>query len=58
MFQLSEESKVRPAPQQSRSFDTDTTLGAHRAHHRCLPRRHPLRLPALDPLPGLLSEPA
>lgn len=37
---------------------TNTAAGAHRAHHRRLPRRHPLRLPASHPLPWLLAEPA
>jgi hypothetical protein len=59
MFSLSEESKVRHAPHRTilERF-ADPPPGAHRAHHRCLPRRHPLRLPASDPLHWLLPEPA
>ena len=58
MFQLSEESKVRNVPMQCQFLNAHTTTGAHRAHHRCLPCRYPLRLSAFDPLSWLLSEPA
>lgn len=48
----------RTAPHRILEQSADPPPGAHRAHHRCLPRRHPLRLPAPDPLRWLLPEPA
>jgi hypothetical protein len=34
----------------------NTAAGAHRAHHRCLPRSHPLRLPPSDSIPRILPQ--
>ena len=34
----------------------NTTLGAHRAHHRCLPCRHSLRISPFDSVPRILPQ--